>query len=225
VRARLVLASLVAVALGASAFAQEMGKKEDSAAEREKLEKDMAAEAKRFLAAVKVSAKDAVRIAQAKQPGLVVALRAEQDVRKDKGGKDEKVDCFEVTIVKDVKDPNAPKAPETNKEPPKEAPSVFVVLVDAEGKATVKPAMDDATRESQYAVKRLTTTNATVSIPAAIDKLAGHEKAQIVSVLLEDRDQRKDKKTEAYLVYALVGENIAWYVIDATTGEVERKKS
>jgi hypothetical protein len=189
----------------------------------EKLASEMAAEAKRFLASVKIAAKDAVSLAQKKQPGVVVALRAEKATRKDKAGKEEKVDCFEATIVQKLE-----ATPEPGKEPPKEPlkeppPSVFSVQVDPEGKATSRPASEEEARDAQNVIRRLTATNATVSIPVVIEKLASHEKASVVSVLLEDREDRKDKKTEAYLVYALVGDRVVWYEVDATTGEVSKR--
>jgi hypothetical protein len=220
-RSLLAAALALAVAIPA-ALAQEMGKK-DEEAERLAQTAEMVKEAKRFLASVKLSAKDAIQKASGKQPGIVVALRAEQQKTKDKAGKEEKLDVFEVLIVKEAKDPNAPK-PDTLKEPPKEPPAVFKAQVDADGKVTVLPAADDEAREAQVALKRLTATNATVTIPVVIDKLATHEKASVVSVLLQDREERKDKKTEGWLVYALVGDSIAWYDVDATTGEVEKRK-
>lgn len=222
------LALALALVLSPLVRAQDMGKKDDSD-EAAKLAAELVKEAKRFTSAIKIQAKDAVAKATQKQPGIVTALKAEQDTTKDKDGKELKVDFFEVTVVSKLEEPpapNAPKAPEPPKkdDPKKEAPSVFLVRVDAEGKVSVKPAVEEVAREATNEAKRLQAAKATVSIATVIDKISSHEKAVVISVVLEDREDRKDKKGEGYLVYALLGDGVAWYDVDAVTGEVEKKK-
>ena len=224
---RTVLALSLAFALAVPALvrAQEMGKKDDSD-EAAKLAAEMVKEAKRFTTAIKISAKEAVAKAAQKQPGIVVSLKAEQEPFKDKEGKDQKSDCFEVTIVSKLEEPPAKGVTpeEYKKAREKEGPLVFSARVDAEGKVTVKPANEDTAREAMGEAKRLANAKATVSIPMLIDKIATHEKATVISVVLEDREDRKEKKGEGYLVYALQGDGVVWYEVDALTGEVEKKK-
>ncbi|MBI3722385.1 hypothetical protein HY251_00290 [bacterium] len=145
---RVLAVSGLALALGVSAvFAQDVKPAEKTPTE--KLREEMAAEAKRFLESVKVTARDATMKAEQAQQGIVISIHPEKHMRtpppekKDPKAKDrpkepkkktdggtkdanetkmDLVDCFEVFIVKEQEEPKKEEELDENGKPKPKPP-------------------------------------------------------------------------------------------------------